>query len=277
MRSHPFALAAVVLASVAVSSSASAEAPRRAKAKKPAVAVAVAVEELPPLPAPEPPPPAPSAPAAAGAADKPADAPKTEVSQAAGPGFVVTVGSGLAYLGGSAAQSIPLAGAQMTFDLRVGGYLTNHFGILAGVQGGYGALFEGCSSVCSNAYSYQLPVVAQYALRDRRRGVYFEGGLAFLSTYGASTGKEEKTPEALELAANADFKLGVGYRIASQPEPRAQKDVMTGVDIRFGVDFGEFKRLEYRTVGANVAGDIAPTKTDTHYAFGLSVGYHFTP
>ncbi len=275
MRIQSIAVAAsVVLSTLAVSSTSAAEGPRGNKAKKP---VAVAVAELPPLPAPEPPPAAPAAPAAPPAADKPADAPKAEVSQQAGPGFVLTVGSGVAYLGGNAAQSVAVSGAQVTFDIRLGGYLTNRFGILAGAQGGYGALFEGCSSVCSNAYSYQLPVVAQYALRDRRRGVYFEGGLAFLSTYGASTGKDEKSPETLELASSFDFKLGIGYRIAGQPEPSTRKDVATGMDIRLGLDVGEFKRLEYRSVGGDVAGDIAPSKADTHFALGLAVGYHFTP
>lgn len=205
-----------------------------------------------------------------------AEAPKTIAPGSAGRGFVLTFGSGLSYLGGDLAKTAPIGAAQLTFDVRIGGYFTERFGVMAGVQGGYGAMFEGCSSTCSNAFSYQIPIVAQYSLRDRRRGVYFEGGLGLLSTYGGSSGKDASSPEALEVVSPVDLKLGIGYRFA-RIDPTSAKDTTTGVDMRLGMDVGQFDRVEYHSVDGSVDGDIRPEMKAMHFAFGLSVGYHFTP
>ena len=188
----------------------------------------------------------------------------------AGRGFVLTLDSGAAFLGGQITKQAPIAGAQMTLDLRIGAYFTEHFGVLAGVQAGHGALFAGCAAKCTNAVSYQIPIVAQYSLTDRRRGLYFDAGLGLLSTYAASTPKEESSVETIEVRSIADAKLGVGYRFG-------RNDSATGMDLRFGADVGQFDKVDYRSRAGNVDGDIQPEMKALHYAFALTVGYHFTP
>lgn len=202
-------------------------------------------------------------------------APRPASPEPAGRGFVMTVGTGASYLGGDFAKQLRIAGAQMNFNLRIGAYFTERFGVLAGVQGGYGSLTEGCSAKCSDGYSYQLPVLVQYSLRDRRRGVYFEGGVGLLSTYGGSS-KNAASPESLMVRSDADVKLGIGYR-AAPFDAKTGKDSASGLDIRFGVDVGRFDRVEYTSLDGSVDGDIAHDMRATHFVLGLGIGYHFTP
>lgn len=191
----------------------------------------------------------------------------------AGPGFVLTLGSGASFLGGQITKQAPIAGLQVTFDVRIGAYFTEHFGVLAGVQGGTGPLFAGCAAKCTSGYSYQFPIVAQYSLTDRRRGLYFDGGVGFLSTYGGSTPKDtpSEAKETVQVGSIADAKLGIGYRVATK------NDSKTGMDIRLGADFGQFEKVDYRSNTAGVEGDIQPEAKALHYAFVLTIGYHFTP
>jgi hypothetical protein len=190
----------------------------------------------------------------------------------------MVLGTGASYLGGGIAKDIGLGAALMTFDVKLGGYVTPHFGIMAGVQAGVGAMWEGCSDTCANAVHYQIPIVAQYAFKDRSQGAYVEGGLGILSTYLASTDSKtqpELPPEALRLSAPVDVKLGVGYRI---PVSAARDKAATGAfDIRLGADVGQFRKLEYTTVVGSVAGDIASERQATHFTLGFSAGYHFAP
>ena len=278
-------VASLVAAVLSTSSFALAEAgTKKKKASKPkpksppAVMVAAAVEPLPALPAPEPPAPAPAtaAPAAAPAKDAPAAAPASSVPPSAGPGFVMVIGSGASFMGGQIAKDLPIAAGLVSFDLKLGGYITPHFGLMAGVQAGYGALFDGCSGTCVNAVHYQLPIVAEYAFKDRRRGAYIEGGIGILSTYLASTGdSSDDPPETLEVSSPVDFKLGVGYRLPSAASPG--KTATSALDLRLGVDLGQFKKLEYGSIAGDVAGDIVSDRQAMHFAIGLSAGYYFAP
>jgi hypothetical protein len=280
-------IAAAVAASILSSSIVFAAGPtntksktKTAKVKKPKAEMVASAEPLPQLP--------PSRPATAAGLDASAGsvapAPvKDEAAakhvdgqrESAGTGFVLVLGSGASFLGGKIAEGIDIAAGLVTFELKVGAYITPHFGIMGGVQGGYGALFEGCAGTCSNAYHYQLPLVAQYAFTDRTRGAYLEGGLALLSTYGGSTAPRHQSPETLEGSMPVDLKVGAGYRV---PIGRAtEKAAMSALDLRVGVDLGQFKRVEYGSVVGEVAGDIADDRQAMHFALGLSVGWHFTP
>lgn len=244
------------------------------------VADARDVEAPPPVPTPEPP----AAPAPAVA---PSDMPPTKdapaasapsVEATAGPSFVLAFGGGVSVVGGSIAEDIGLGGLLTTLDVKAGAYFTPRFGVLAGVQAGYGLLWEGCSETCLNAVHYQFPVVAQYAFEDRRRGVYVEGGFGFVSTYLASTdsSKQPDVPtETLSLSTPFDFKLGVGYRI---PGPSQDgKPATNAVDIRLGIDFGKFRSLEYKSIVGEVEGDIRSERQATHFNIGLNAVYHFAP
>ena len=278
-------LVAVVLSTSSVAlAEGGAKKKKAAKPKPPAtVLVAAAVEPLPSLPAPEAPaaaaaPAAPVTSTPEAAKDAPVAASTASERRSAGPGFVMTLGSGGSYVGGAIVKDLAFGAGLVTFDLKLGGYITPHVGILAGVQGGFGALFEGCSGTCSKAVHYQIPIVAQYAFQDRSQGAYLEGGIGIVSTYRASTDSEKnphQTPESLEASSPIDFKLGVGYRI---PISAVRDKVATGAfDLRLGADLGQFKKIEYRTVGVELAGDVVSERQAMHFALGFSAGYHFAP
>ncbi len=276
---------AVVLSSLLTTSIALAEGPATAKTKKGKKAEPVlvaAADPLPQLPPAEAPAPAAEAApsivveAPRASADKSATAPKKGDPPSAGPGFVLVLGSGLGFLGGKAAEGIDVSAGLVTFDLQLGAYVSQHVGIMAGVRGGYGALIDGCAGSCTKAFAYHLPVVVQYALKDRSRGAYFEGGLALFTTYGGSTDTASgDSPETLKVSAPIDLKLGAGYRIPMNATP--EKAATTAFDLRFGVDLGQFKSLEYGSVAGSVKGDVLSERQAMHFALGLSAGYHFSP
>jgi hypothetical protein len=276
MRSQVLASALVAVSLLATSSAvAQPSAKKRAPdAKKSEPVLVASAEPLPQLP-----PAAPAAPASEPAAppvvkDQPATAAATE-PPSAGPGFVLTLSSGLGSLNGKIGEGLGVGAMFLTVDLKLGAYVTSHLGFLAGVQGGYGFMYEGCAGSCTNAFTYQLPIVAQYAFEDRRRGAYVEGGLALLTTYAASTDTKahpDASPETLAMSAPIDLQLGVGYRIAPRDSKRNDS-----LDLRFGMDVGQFKSVEYGSVAGEVAGDIASERQAMHFALGLTVGYHFVP
>ena len=115
----------------------------------------------------------------------------------AGAGFVLVFGTGFTGLGGSIAEGMPVGAPMMNVGLRLGAYVTRHIGLMAGVQGGYGALTAGCAGDCTNAFSYQIPVVAQYAFEDRSRGVYVEPGwISASASISGSSRRSNTAPSA---------------------------------------------------------------------------------
>jgi len=256
----------------------------KAKASTPVlVAAAVEVQPLPVLPEPVPAPPPPSAapppPSVAPAKDAPATSSSPSADRPrARPGFAMAVGTGFNYLGGAVAKDIDLGAALVTVDLKLGGYVTPHVGIMAGLQVGVGSMWDGCSDTCGSAGHLQFPIVVQYAFKDRSQGAYVEGGLGLLSTYVASTDSRTQSdvpPEKLSLSSPVDVKVGVGYRI---PVSAARDKASTSaVDIRLAADVGQFRKLAYENIAGSVEGDIASDRQATHFIIGLSAGYHFAP
>ncbi|MDB4944832.1 MAG: hypothetical protein JWP97_4366 [Labilithrix sp.] len=287
---RPAASVAVLLLAASISGTAlaggTAKSKNKAPAKKPTLAPATALvasaEPLPPLPAPAPAP-APalsvassSSEAAPVAKDSPATAVRTG-RPSAGPGFVLDFGTGFTGLGGSIAEGLGVGAPLATVSLRLGAYVTRHVGLMAGVQGGYGGLTAGCAGSCTNALAFQIPVVAQYAFEDRSRGVYLEGGVALLTTYAGSTDIEEHpdaSPEVIKMSAPFDLKLGIGYRAPTGPSDKASK---SGMEIRLGVDVGQFTSLEYSSESVDEKGEIPSEKRAFHVAVGIVVGYQFAP
>jgi len=287
---RPVASLAIVLLTSSFSATALADGGSTSKKKgaarksTPTPVLIAALEPLPPPPpasAPAPSVAAASAPVAAPlAAPVTKDAPPTlepTTRPSAGPGLVLGISSGFTGLGGSLAEGAGVGAPLITFGLSVGGYVTRHVGLIAGVQGGYGALTAGCAGDCANAFAYQIPLVAQYAFEDRSRGVYVEGGFALLTTYGGSTDTKKNpdaSPETIKMSAPFDLKLGAGYRVSLGPKNKVST---TGLDLRLGVDLGQFTSLEYRSVGVDVSGEIASDKRALHVAVGFGVAYHFSP
>lgn len=223
------------------------------------------------------------APAAATAKDAPSVA--EGVVPRAGSGFVLNVGLGAGFLGGSVADGIDLDGRLTTADIRVGAYVNPHLAILVGFRGGLGSPDKGCAGSCSDLYHFQVPLVAQYAFVDRSRGVYLESGFGIASTYIAKSTEKDFTQgapnERLRATAPLDFKVGIGYRYPFGGEPStAGHDghaSTQALDVRLGLDVGRFSSFAYSVSGKEIAGDIDSEKTALHTMFGLTAGYSFTP
>jgi hypothetical protein len=204
------------------------------------------------------------------AKDAPVDAARVPPTATA-PGIIFGFGSGGSYLGGAVAEEVGISALFVDVDVHVGAYVSRHVGFTVGIHVGYGALFDGCAAECSTAYRYQVPVMAQYAMDDRRRGVFFEGGLAFVPTYFGRT-KDAPTGESelLHVSSPFDLKLGIGYRLPSGPAPQAGS-----LEARLGVDVGRFASVEYSSGAGSVRGDIVDDALAMHFAFGFSGVYTF--
>lgn len=224
--------------------------------KNQGIMVAVAVTPLSEATeAPEPPSPPKDTPNAAAAAKK-----------ASPTGAVFDFGMSGGALGGSLAEGIDLGGFLGGFELRAGGYVSEHVGIIGGLSAGTGSLGEGCAAKCNNVFHYALPVVVQYAFEDRTRGAYVETGFKLLPTVKASSG--DGGGESLAMSGLLDVKLGVGYRI-----PVA----VGALDLRAGFDFGEFNQIKYESLAGSVEGEIVEERRALHYVASLGVGWHFAP
>jgi hypothetical protein len=274
MRSYT--ITAVALAATLITSSALAQDKVKGakSSKKTAPTLVASAEPLPALPTPEPTPapaaPAPVAPAPVAEKDAP-NAASTETTSTA-PSLHLSFGSGVGVFGGDMADGYGVGAVMATANVRVGGYVTPHIGLVSGFQIGGGAFTAGCDGC--KGIAYHLPVVAQYAFTDRSRGAYVEGGLALFSTLSGS-GDVNGVSFSQKLSTPIDLKFGIGYRFA--PEAKMDKAAAAGFDLRFNLDVGDYKSMAVAIGDTSAEADIAESRRSTHYVMGLSLGYNFTP
>ncbi len=268
-----------------VASSARAASPSAAGVKrvaKPSTAVAFALpaptpkdEPLPALP--PPPPSAPSVPLAPPPPASPlpsisihdADA-SPDVAAATTPevkptGFVLQFGTGVLVPASSFAPGTSTVGPGLAFGLRLGGYATPHFGILVGLRGSFGHDSGICGDPCDKGYSLQVPVMLQFAQKDRARGLYGEVGLGFGTTYGGSG-----HGVTYELSSPLELKLGTGYRVSGANGARRSATL----DLNFGMDIGALDHAKLTAGTAKYDGSI--DKPSTHVVVALSLIAHFS-
>jgi hypothetical protein len=205
-------------------------------------------------------------PTAAMAQDKPVPPPQETPDNG---GFVARLGVGTLTPAGKYADVSGLGmqgfGTGQGIGFAAGYYLTRNVGLLAGGRYTFNHDgFENCRSGCSGM-TLQLPVLVEYATRDRKSGLYMQGGFGVLTRYSASVGTEEMifSNDLLE------YKLGVGYRFGLGPRPTEWS-----IDVGLGADFGQFNRAEVKTTRGDASASI-DTKA-WHAAFGLSVAIFYT-
>jgi hypothetical protein len=191
------------------------------------------------------------------------------------PGFVLSLPLSVAVPGGELAEGVNASsfGAGMGFGVLLGFYATEHLGVLGGFSGSHS--HQGVSNCAPNAeckgYRYQVPVVVQYALRNRKEGLYFQGGLGFASTYGIVAGNE-----ALTVSAPFDLKLGVGYRLPVRFDGQRDKPSRHGLELFAQFDYGQFDRVsETSRTRGELESDIA--RPSSHHLIELGVAFHWTP
>jgi hypothetical protein len=233
-------------------------------------------ESLPALPPPPPaaapaPLPPPSAPVQlevlpAGGADRVVTAPAASRPDDVKPtGFVLQLGAGVLAPASAFVRGTATMGPGVSFDLRLGTYLSPHFGVLVGFRGSYAHSGGLCGDGCSKGYSYQAPVMLQFAQRDRTRGVYGEMGLGFGTTYGGSG-----DDFMLQLSTPVEFKSGIGYRLPAANDARRPATL----DLNLAMDVGTMRNVKARAGGVSFEGslDDAPT----HVVIALSLISHFS-
>jgi hypothetical protein len=177
--------------------------------------------------------------------------------------------------GGELAEGVSASsfGSGFGYGILLGFYATEHFGILGGVSGSHS--HQGVANCAPNddcsGYRYQIPIVAQYALRNRKEGLYFQGGLGFASTYGVVT--EDAT---MTVSAPFDVKLGLGYRIPVRMDGERDRPSRKSLQLFAQFDYGKFDRVtETDRTRGELEGDIA--RPATHYLAEFGVAFHWTP
>lgn len=213
----------------------------------------------------------PSLPPSSGASAAPAapsvDAPPSDRDAAGGrkikapKGWVLQFGTGALVPATSFMAGGDALGPGISFDVRLGAYVTPHFGFLGGFRGSYGHKQGGCGDGCSG-YSLQVPLLVQLALKDRNHGLYGELGFGFGTTYGVSGGGTTIT-----FSTPVEFKLGTGYRI-NRP------DSSFTADINLGMDVGKMKSADLSSGSFNGSGPIVDAPT--HVVVALSLITHFS-
>ncbi len=173
-------------------------------------------------------------------------------------GWQLQGGTSLSFLGGETAKNNAFSAVHANADFLAGGYLTDHFGIFGGVRLGFGKVTASCDG-CSSA-AFRIPVLFQYALRDRLHGLYLEGGLSFINLVTSHAG--DATGSVNDIA---DLESGIGYRF--------QHDKTSSLDLRLGLDLGAFTHAHVEV--GNRSGDGAITSQALHYNVALGVTYAF--
>ncbi len=175
----------------------------------------------------------------------------------------------------SEGQDASSFGAGVGLGLLLGYYATEHFGILGGLIGSTSHQgLSGCKSKdeCKGA-RYQFPLLAQYALRSRKEGLYFQGGFGFASTYRVIV----EDAGTLTYSAPFDVKVGLGYRMSTGMlgGPR-DKPSRWSLDLLTQFEFGQFQSVAGSTVTrGSFDGDIA--RPASHYLAEFGVALHWTP
>jgi hypothetical protein len=195
------------------------------------------------------------------------------------PGMLVVPGGKL-FDGGSAADMSGF-GPGLGGELSGAYYFTPNVGLKLGLRYTFDHKgLEGCQGLGSstgnsscNGSTFQLPVTVQYALQNRKRGLYLEGGIGLLTSYSMGVSQGDATEQ---LTFHNDFlegKLGGGYRI-----PFTQKDGPSrfGADIFAQADFGQFNMMTLSQTGA--ASQTADVDQKAfHYMVAIGVALHVTP
>jgi len=188
-------------------------------------------------------------------------------------GFVLDFGTGLVvpwgeYGKGASATSF---GAGLANTLKLGGFFSSHLGINGGVRFSYKHQgMSGCTDQekqeCGG-FTYQFPVVAEYAFSTRKAGLYLQAGLGLLSTYSAYG-----FAQTLKVSSPFDYKVGLGYRWSQQSvRENFTRPSRVSFDVYANLDFGSFERVARYREEAEI------TAKSTHYMAELGVGLHWTP
>jgi hypothetical protein len=181
-------------------------------------------------------------------------------------GFVVQIGGGVLAPTQSFVSGMRTIGPGASTELRLGYYVSPHFGILLGVRGSYGHALAGAGD-SSTGYSVQVPVLFQIAATDRTRGVYFDFGVGLGTTYGGTAGDGV----SYTLTSRVEGKFGIGYRIggASSGAPRSP----FSVDLNLGMDVGAINGVKVETSERSFSDT---TDEPVHVALALSALLHFS-
>jgi hypothetical protein len=169
------------------------------------------------------------------------------------------------------ASGVTLGTLEAVFALRGGYFFSPHVGLIGGVEGGYGHLTTGCSDGSGKdsdecgSVSVKAPVLVQYAVDNRRRGAYFEGGVTAFNFYALTA-----SDQVVTMFSPVDFSAGAGIRAPLSADPKAEPSVL---DFHVRADVGMFTSGSYSDSKVSASGDIQDKAL--HYAITLNVGRQF--
>ncbi|AKU99393.1 hypothetical protein AKJ09_06057 [Labilithrix luteola] len=160
---------------------------------------------------------------------------------------------------------------EVSLSFRGGYYFTPHFGLLVGVDGGFGELMKGCvtsgrsssgdEDKCGAA-SVNVPVLAQYAFDTRRSGAYLEGGVSLFNVQLFTA-----TKQTAVLYSTADLALGAGYHFRDS-SGRA-------LELSLHADIGQYSSASLNNDGKSASVDIASENRAFHVATTVGLGWQF--
>lgn len=176
-------------------------------------------------------------------------------------GFVLDFGIGGLFPATAFVSGARPLGPGVSFDGRLGYYMTPHIGLVVGLRGSDGHRVPGCGGDSCDGYSVQAPVILQFAGTDRARGVYSEVGVGLGTTYGAGG--------VYKLSSPAELKLGLGYRFAGAGGARRT----IALDLNLGADIGSITSAEVHTGSGSYSGSV---DGNTHLVVALSLISHFS-
>ena len=136
---------------------------------------------------------------------------------------------------------------------------------------GYSGCNENTDKDPCGGYTFQFPVMIQYALIDRKVGPYVQAGLAFGSTY-AFYGPGG----AVKMKSAFDYKVGVGYRLGSGSFATLRGPSRLSVDLYANLDFGQFDHIKATTGIRSIDADVADGRGAMHYMLDIGLALHFT-
>lgn len=151
------------------------------------------------------------------------------------------------------------AHVELALGGRVGKYVTPNVGVFGGLRGSMGA--DSGFAVLG----LQIPVLVEYALRDRKDGFYVTGGVGLLTLRHYDSAIFDVSADVI---SPVDGKLGAGMRV---PRLFGRGAGAPSLDVNVMLDVGYY--AIGRTAAYGESASLAPNQL--HETLALNIGLHW--
>ncbi len=164
----------------------------------------------------------------------------------------------------------------LALGLDFGFYPTRHFGVTIGGRVSEHRVTGWCTDKIGNdadcgGFTFQAPVMLQYAFKSRKEGFYLQAGVGLFTRYFvvADNGTFSFGNDFLE------GKAGLGYRIRQNALLETGKASGRSLDLFAMADVGRFDQVSAHLDGLSASGAI--DEPALHCTFQVGAKIHFTP